>query len=121
MPRAMSTVAASRIVGSGGGRVNPDVGTKSCAGKQNQANCYESRQRYECPTQCCLTPRSRRGPTSKRQARAVGWRIFHRAGLAFCCRSRLSSNVRHKRGRSLFHQSQRLRRELNCHETAGRR
>ena len=44
--------------------------------------------------QCCLTPRSRRGPTSKRQARAVGWRIFHRAGLAFCCRSRLSSNVR---------------------------
>ena len=42
-----------------------------------------------------LTPRSRRGPTSKRQARAVGWRIFHHAGLAFCCRSRLSSNVRH--------------------------
>ena len=25
----------------------------------------------------------------------MGWRIFHRAGLAFCCRSRLSSNVRH--------------------------
>ena len=24
----------------------------------------------------------------------MGWRIFHRAGLAFCCRSRLSSNVR---------------------------
>ena len=45
-------------------------------------------------TQCCLTPRSRRGPTSKRQARKVGWRIFHHAGLAFCCRSRLSSNVR---------------------------
>ena len=94
MPRATSTVAASRVVGSGGGRVNPEVGTKSCAGKQNQGNCYESRQRYECPTQCCLTPRSRRGPTSKRQARAVGWRNFHHAGLAFCCRSRLSSNVR---------------------------
>ena len=44
---------------------------------------------------CGLTLRSRRGPTSKRQARAVGWRIFHRAGLAICCRSRLSSNVRH--------------------------
>ena len=44
---------------------------------------------------CCLTPRSRRGPTSKPQARAVGGRIFHRAGLAFCCRPRLSSNVRH--------------------------
>ena len=29
--------------------------------------------------------------------RAVGWRIFHRAGLAFCCRSRLSSNVRRHR------------------------
>ena len=42
----------------------------------------------------CLTPRSRRGPTSKRQARAVGWRILHHAGRAFCCRSRLSSNVR---------------------------
>ena len=25
----------------------------------------------------------------------MGWCIFHRAGLAFCCRSRLSSNVRH--------------------------
>ena len=24
----------------------------------------------------------------------MGWRILHRAGLAFCCRSRLSSNVR---------------------------
>ena len=24
----------------------------------------------------------------------MGWRIFHREGLAFCCRSRLSSNVR---------------------------
>ena len=45
-------------------------------------------------TLCCLTPRSRRGPTSTRQARAVGWRIFHHAGLAICCQSRLSSNVR---------------------------
>ena len=45
------------------------------------------------------TPRSRRGPTSKRQARAVGWRIFHHAGLAFCCRSRLSSNVRQHKTR----------------------
>ena len=49
--------------------------------------------------QRCLTPRSRRGPTSKPQARAVGWRILHRAGLAFCCRSRLSSNVRHHKKR----------------------
>ena len=24
----------------------------------------------------------------------MGWRIFHRTGLALCCRSRLSSNVR---------------------------
>ena len=47
-------------------------------------------------TLCCLTPRSRRGPTSIRQARAAGGRIFHRTGLAFCCRSRLSSNVRHQ-------------------------
>ena len=52
--------------------------------------------------QCCLTPRSRRGPTSKRQARAVGWRIFHRTGLAFCCRSRLSSNVRRHNHRALL-------------------
>ena len=27
----------------------------------------------------------------------MGWRIFHRAGLAFCCRSRLSSNVRRRK------------------------
>ena len=51
--------------------------------------------------QCCLTPRSRRGPTSKRQARAVGGRIFHCAGLAFCCRSRLSSNVRQHTGHAV--------------------
>ena len=50
--------------------------------------------RKESAQSCGLTPRSRRGPTSKPQARAVGWRILHRAGLAFCCRSRLSSNVR---------------------------
>ena len=31
----------------------------------------------------------------------MGWRIFHYAGLAFCCRSRLSSNVRpHRRPRA---------------------
>ena len=29
----------------------------------------------------------------------MGWRIFHRTGLAFCCRSRLSSNVRHHKMR----------------------
>ena len=40
-----------------------------------------------------LTTRSRRGPTSKRQARAAAQAIIHRAGLAFCCRSHLSSNV----------------------------
>ena len=28
----------------------------------------------------------------------MGWRIFHHAGLAFCCRSRLSSNVRPRNG-----------------------
>ena len=50
----------------------------------------------------CLTPRSRRGPTSKRQARAAAQAIFRSAGLAFCCRSRLSSNVRqHKNPASI--------------------
>ena len=29
----------------------------------------------------------------------MGWRIFHHAGLAFCCRSRLSSNVRQHKTR----------------------
>ena len=35
----------------------------------------------------------------------MGSRIFHRAGLAFCCWSRLSSNVRHRRAtmRALAH------------------
>ena len=44
--------------------------------------------------ECCLTPRSRRGPTSKRQAREAAQAIIRIAGLAFCCRSHLSSNVR---------------------------
>ena len=57
----------------------------------------------------CLTFELRRGPTSKRQARAVGGRIFHRTGLAFCCRSRLSSNVRHhKVDRAVLQQKVRL-------------
>ena len=59
--------------------------------------------------QCGLTPRSRRGPTSKRQARAAGGRIFHRAGLAFCCWPRLSSNVRqHKVHHAVLQQKVRL-------------
>ena len=51
--------------------------------------------------QCCLTPRSRRGPTSKRQAREAAQAIIRIAGLAFCCRSRLSSNVRHHNMKSV--------------------
>jgi hypothetical protein len=42
----------------------------------------------------CLTPHSSRGPTAKHQARATVQFIICSAGLAFCCRSRLSSNVR---------------------------
>ena len=49
--------------------------------------------------QRCLTTRSRRGPTSKRQARAAAQAIIRSAGLAFCCRSRLSSNVRPHKNR----------------------
>ena len=67
-------------------------------GRQNPSSLPSSWHQLSYQPQWCLTPRSRRGPTSKRQARAAGGRIFHRAGLAFCCRSRLSSNVRpHKR------------------------
>ena len=45
--------------------------------------------------QCCLTPRSRRGPTASHQARAGGTRyIFTGPGLASCRRSRFNSNVR---------------------------
>ena len=60
---------------------------------------HQALENHSRSSQCGLTPRSRRGPTSKPQARAVGWRIFHRAGLGFCCRSRLSSNVRHHKMR----------------------
>ena len=63
-------------------------------GRQNPSNLPSSWNQLSYQPQWCLTRRSRRGPTSKPQARAVGWRIFHRAGLAFCCWSRLSSNVR---------------------------
>ena len=70
---------------------------------------HKALQNHSRSSQCGLTPRSRRGPTSKRQARAVGWRIFHRTGLAFCCRSRLSSNVRHHK-RGLWHLRQEVRR-----------
>ena len=95
LPRVMSTVEAPRIVGSGGGRANTDVGSKSCASRHNQGNCCESRQRYECPARCCLTLRSRRGPTAGRQGPAGGTRyIFASPGLASCRWSRLSSNVR---------------------------
>ena len=63
-------------------------------GRQNPSNLPSPWNHLACQPQWCLTPRSRRGPTSKHQARAAGGRIFHRAGLAFCCRPRLSSNVR---------------------------
>ena len=66
---------------------------------------------------CSLTPRSRRGPTSKRQARAVGWRIFHHAGLAFCCRSRLSSNVRHHKMRCVPSAAQNSRMQSRPHSS----
>jgi hypothetical protein len=50
--------------------------------------------------QCGLTPRSRRGPTAKRQARLQVRFIILPPGLARCRRSRLNSNVRpHKRRR----------------------
>ena len=70
-------------------------------GRQNPSNLPCPWNHLTCQPQWCLTPRSRRGPTSKRQARAVGWRIFHHAGLAFCCWSRLSSNVRHHKNHLL--------------------
>ena len=44
---------------------------------------------------CCLTLRSRRGPTASHQARATGTGCIIRGpGLASCRRSRLTSNVR---------------------------
>jgi hypothetical protein len=51
----------------------------------------------------CLTPHSSRGPTAKRQARATVQFIFCSAGLAFSCRSRLSSNVRQRSGDVFVH------------------
>ena len=65
-------------------------------------NCIQQAWSASLPRQR-LTPRSRRGPTSKRQARAAGGRIFHRTGLAFCCRSRLSSNVRPHKETTVAH------------------
>lgn len=43
---------------------------------------------------CCLTPRSRRGPTASHQAREAALVIIRLAGLASCRRPRLTSNVR---------------------------
>ena len=49
----------------------------------------------------------------------MGSRIFHHAGLAFCCRSRLSSNVRqHKIRLCCASRKCAYRRELNSHEAA---
>ena len=67
--------------------------------------------------QCGLTPRSRRGPTSKPQARAVGWRILHRTGLGFCCWSRLSSNVRHHKMRCVPSAAQNSRMHSRPHSS----
>ena len=36
----------------------------------------------------------------------MGWSIFHHAGLAFCCRSRLSSNVRPTKTPPVLHPNQ---------------
>jgi hypothetical protein len=44
--------------------------------------------------ECGPTLRSRRSPTASHQARATGWRIIRRAGLASRRRSHLTSNVR---------------------------
>jgi len=50
----------------------------------------------------CLTPRSSRAPTAKRQGRATVQVCFYcSAALAFYCRCRLSSNVR-PRGKHQF-------------------
>jgi hypothetical protein len=43
--------------------------------------------------ECRLTPRSRRGPTARHQAREAERHIIFLAGLAPCRRSRLTSNV----------------------------
>ena len=48
-------------------------------------------------TRRCLTPRSSRAPTAKCQARAAAHIIICSAGLAFSCRARLNSNVRHQK------------------------
>jgi len=59
---------------------------------------------------CCLTPRSRRGPTAGHQARATGTvYIFCGPGLAPHRWSRLTSNVRpRKTSRAVLQQNQRL-------------
>ena len=62
---------------------------------RNPSNLPPSWHHVSFQPQWCLTPRSRRGPTSKHQAREAAQAIIRIAGLAFCCRSRLSSNVRH--------------------------
>ena len=63
-------------------------------GRQNPSNLPSPWNHLTCQPQWCLTPRSRLGPTSKHQAREAAQAIIRIAGLAFCCRSRLSSNVR---------------------------
>ena len=47
----------------------------------------------------------------------MGWRIFHRAGLAFCCRSRLSSNVRHHKMRRVPSAAQNSRMRSRPHSS----
>ena len=98
-PATNAGMVALFRVSLGGKKVGATVPAKHArSGRQNPSSLPSSWNQLSYQPQWCLTRRSRRGPTSKRQARAAGGRIFHRAGLAFCCRSRLSSNVRpHKR------------------------
>ena len=59
-------------------------------------------RQYACPGHkcgCCLTLRSRRGPTARHQAREAVGHIIGLAGLAPHRRSRLTSNVRRREDR----------------------
>jgi len=56
---------------------------------------------HGCKCRCCLTLRSRRGPTAWHQAREAVAHIIGLAGLAPHRRSRLTSNVRHQMERPL--------------------
>ena len=83
-PATNAGMVASFRVSFGGKKVGATVPVKHARfGRRNPSNLPSSWNHLSYQPQWCLTRRSRRGPTSKRQARAVGWRIFHCAGLAF--------------------------------------